>query len=156
MAFPCEHTTRGQAAGEGMPLRPLRAGLTATQAAWPLTYPAHLFALGPDAGEPPALRSRPGQTVGGVVLGAVSDDQDFEVSWQPAGGAPIGRAPIRPNRGTVDATVLLQAADNVPAIVAQALQQGCRWISRVEEHIVGATAPSMASIAQPRQGQGGR
>jgi hypothetical protein len=43
MAFPFEHTKRGQAAGDVMQLRPLRTGLTAAQAELILTHPEPLF-----------------------------------------------------------------------------------------------------------------
>ena len=77
MAFPFQHTKRRQAAGDGMQLRPLRAGLTAALAALILTHFEHCFDLRPDAIEPAYLCSRQCQAVGRIVLGAVSDDQDF-------------------------------------------------------------------------------
>jgi hypothetical protein len=154
MAFPFEHTKGGKAAGEMMERRPLRAGLTAGQAAVILAHPAHLFDLSPEAVEPPDLRRRQGQAVRGIVLGAVSDPQDLYPACEPAGGGPIGMAPIGTDGVTVDATVLLQAADKGPARVAKALQPGSRRLPGVEADGVGATAQAMACLTQPLQGQG--
>ena len=77
MSFPFEHTKSDEAAGDMMQLRPLRACLTAGQAELILAHSNDFFYLGPEAIEPPDLRSRQHQTVGGIVLGAVPDDQDF-------------------------------------------------------------------------------
>jgi hypothetical protein len=154
VAFPFEHAKGRQAAGDVMQLRPLRTGLTAGQVDVILAHPDHLFELSPEAVEPPYLRSRQCQAVRGKVLGAVSDHQDFEAAWEPAGSCPVGMAPKGTDGVTVEATVLLQAAAKVPAIVPKALQQGSRRVPRVDEDIVGATAQSMASITQPLQGQG--
>ena len=66
MAFPFQHPAGGQAAGAVMQRRPLRAGLTAAQAALIPTHLDHLFALRPDAIAPAPLCSRPCQAVGGL------------------------------------------------------------------------------------------
>jgi hypothetical protein len=156
MAFPLRPPNRGQAAGDVGQLRPPRACLPAAQADVSLPHPDRRFALGPEAGEPPAPRRRHWHTVRGVVRGAVADDRAGEASCQPPGGGPVGMAPIRTHRGTVDAAVRLRAADPAPAIVAHALPQARRWGPRVEQPIAGAPAPALASIAQHLPGQGVR
>lgn len=124
MAFPFQHTEGGQAAGDVMQLRPLRASLTAAEAELILTHFAHCFALRPDAIAPAPRCSRQCQAVGRLVLGAVSDDQDVYATCEPASGGPIGMATRGPDGVPVEASVLLQAADTGPAIVVNALQQG--------------------------------
>jgi hypothetical protein len=106
MAFPCSPATCGQAAGDMLSRRPLRAGLTATQATWILAHPKPRFDRGPEAVEPPYLRSRQCQAVGGIGLGAVSDDQDFEATWEPSGGGPIRIKPRQSIKSYLDLTLL--------------------------------------------------
>jgi hypothetical protein len=149
MAFPFSHAEGRQAAGDVRPLRPRRAGLTAAQAELLCTPRDDLFDLRPDAIEPAHLRRRQGQAVSGIGLGAVSDDHDCEAACEPASGGPRGVAPIRPDGVTVAAPVRRQAADNVPAIGAKALQQGSGRLPRVAEAGIGATAPAVARITQP-------
>ena len=60
-----------------MQLRPLGARLTAGQAELVLTNPDDFLDLGPEAIEPPYLSRWQYAAAGGVLLGAVSDDQDF-------------------------------------------------------------------------------
>jgi len=57
-------------------------------------------------------------------------------------------APIRPQDLAIKPPVLLQAANNVPAIVMHPLQQGFGGIPGIKEHILGATAQTMARIAE--------
>ena len=77
MPFPLQDTEGDQATGEMMPLRTLGPRLTARQTELVLTYPDDFFDLGPNAVEPPYLSRWQHEAVGGVILGAVSDDQDF-------------------------------------------------------------------------------
>jgi site-specific DNA recombinase len=74
------------------------------------------------------LRSRQRQAVGGVVLGAVSDDQHFQPPTQPAALGPVRVAPPGPERLAIEPAVLLEATHKVPARVPNALQQGFRGI----------------------------
>ena len=77
MPFPLQDTEGDQATGDVMQLRPLGARLTAGQAELVLTHPDDFLDLGPEAIEPPYLSRWQHEAVGGVILGAVSDDQDF-------------------------------------------------------------------------------
>ena len=77
-----------------MQLRPLRAGLTAGEGELILADPDDFFDLRADTIEPPHLRRRQGQAIGGIVLLAVSDDQYFEAAAQPANLGPVGVSPM--------------------------------------------------------------
>ena len=106
-----------------MPLRPLRACLTAGQPKLVLAHADHFFDLGAERIQVTDLRGRQRQAIGGVVLGAVSDDQDFQASSQPAAFAPRGVAPIRPEGLPIEPAILLQAAHEIPAIVPNPPQE---------------------------------
>jgi hypothetical protein len=58
LSFALQHTTSDQAAGDVMPLRPLRARLTAAQAELILTDTDHFLNLCADARHPTHLASR--------------------------------------------------------------------------------------------------
>ncbi len=62
-------------------------------------------------------------------------------------------APIGPERLAVEPAVLLEATYKVPAIVANALQQGFRGIPGVEQHIRRAAMQPITGVAQQLQGQ---
>jgi len=51
----------------------------------------------------------------------------------------------------IEAAVLLQTADKVPAIVPNPIQQGFGGIPGVKEHILRATAQTVAGIAEQLQ-----
>jgi hypothetical protein len=123
MSFVLQHTIGGEAASHMMQLRPLRACLTAGQPKLILTDPNDFFALGAACIQATYLRGRKRQASGGVVLGAVSDDQDFQASGQPAAFGPIRVAPIHPEGLAVEATILLEPAHEIPPIVPNPLQQ---------------------------------
>jgi hypothetical protein len=63
-------------------------------------------------------------------------------------------APIGTDGATVEAPVLLQAADKVPPVVTKPFQQSPGGIPRVEKDVGGATAQSVAGITEQLQGQG--
>ena len=132
-----------------MPLRPLGARLTAGQVALGLTNSDDFRDLSPEAVDSPDLSRWQPQAVGGVILGAVSDDQDFQPPGQPTAVRPIRVPPIGPNRWAIEAAVLLQTADTVPAVVPNTLQQDFCGLPGVKEHRRGATAQRMAGIAAP-------
>ena len=90
---------------------------------------------------------RQGEAIGGEILGAVSDDQNVQAPSEPAGFRPGGMAPIGTSRETIDATILREAADHRPAIVANPLEQGCRGIPRITEDVSRAAAEAVAGIA---------
>jgi hypothetical protein len=148
MSFPLQPTKRDQTAGEMMELRPLRARLTADEPPLILTDADHVFAVDAPSREAADLRGWQCQAMGGVVLGAVSDDQDLESPAQPASGGPIRMTPIRPEGLAIEAAVLLEPTDEVPAIIPKALQQGFRGIPGVNADIRWVTAPAMAGIAE--------
>jgi site-specific DNA recombinase len=111
------------------------------------------LALGPDAIQPPYLSRRQHEAVGGVILGAVSDDRDFQPPGQPTAVRPIRVPPVGPNRWAIAAAVLLQTTDKVPPIVPNPLQQGFGGIPGGKEHRLRATAQTVAGGAEPLQRQ---
>src|SRR5688500_11659766 len=123
-----------------MQLRPLGARLTAGQVELVLTNSKDFLDLSPEARDSPDLSRWQHQAVGGVILGAVSDDQDLQASGQPTAVRPIGVPPVGTNRLAIEAAVLLQTADKVPSVVPNTLQKGFGGIPGVKEHILGATA----------------
>src|SRR5215211_2903015 len=106
-----------------MELGPLGARLTARQAELVLANSHHLFDLGADAIQAPDLRRGQRQAAGGVVLGAVSDDQDFQAACQPAAFRPVGMPSMVANRLPIEPAILLEAAHEIPPIVVNALEQ---------------------------------
>ena len=153
ISFPLQDTKGDQTAGEMMPLRPLRARLTAAQAELIFTDSNDLFYLRTKAIQPPHLGSCQREAIGRVVLGAVSDDQDFEASRQPAGLRPVGVAPMDSQRMAIEPSIFLKAADKIPPIVMNSLQEPSGGIPRVKEDVGRATAQAIAGIAQSLQGQ---
>jgi hypothetical protein len=151
MPFPLQDTEGDYTTGDVMQLRPLGARLTAGQAELVLTHPDDFLDLGPEAIAPPYLSRGPPEAVGGVILGAVSDDQDFQPPGQPTAVGPIRVPPVGPNRLAIEAAVLLQTADKVPTSVPNPLQQGFRGIPGVKEPRLRATAQPVAGLAEPLQ-----
>jgi hypothetical protein len=96
---------------------------------------------------------RQGQKIRGLVLGAVSADHALEPTAPPPSRRPLGMSPIAPARRASAPAVLLQATDNVPALIPHALQQGFRGIPSVAPPRRRAATPPMARRAAPRQGQ---
>jgi hypothetical protein len=97
-------------------------------------------------------QKRPSSSIG--HRGAVSDNQDFQSPRQPAGLRPIRVARIRPERLAIEQPVLLETAHNIPAIVANPLQETPGWRPRVAEDIRRATTMMVEGIAEQLQGQG--
>jgi len=153
MSLALQHTKGAQAAGDVMPLRPLRAGLTARQGQLIRAHPEHLFNLGPHALEPPYLRSQQRQAIGGVVLLAVSDTKHFEAPIQPAAVGPIGVPPMLPEGVPMEPAILFETADERPPIVANPLEEGSGGIPRVKKHTVRVAAQAIAGRAAPRAGE---
>ena len=77
MSLPLQHTKGRETASHMMELRPRGAGLTARQPELILTDPNHFLDLGTETIQAADLYSRQGEAIGGEILGAVSDDQDF-------------------------------------------------------------------------------
>ena len=153
MPFPLQHTKGDQAAREMMQLSLLRTCLTAIQPELILTHPDDFLDLCAHPIEAADLRRRQRQAVGGVVLGAVSDDQDLQTTSQPAALRPVRMAPIGPKWLAIEPAVLLEATHKVPAIVSNALQQGFGGIPGVEEDIRRAATQPIARVAEQLQGQ---
>jgi hypothetical protein len=63
LAFPLQHPESDETAGNMMPLRPLRACLTATEIELILTRPDHVCDLRAHSIEAPDLRGRQGQAI---------------------------------------------------------------------------------------------
>jgi hypothetical protein len=122
MPFPLQDAKGGQTARDVMPLRPLGACLTAAQAELSLTHANNLFNLGADAVQAADLRWKQCQAVGGIVLFAVSDNQNFEPSAQPADLGPVGMPPMLTDRMAVKPAVLLQTTDEIPPVVPNPFQ----------------------------------
>jgi hypothetical protein len=153
MSFPLQHTKRDQTAGEMMELSPLGTRLTAIQPELILAHPAHFLDLRSPPIEAADFRGWQCQAIGRVVLGAVSDDQDLEPPAQPASRGPIRMTPIGPEGLAIEAAVLLETTDDIPAIVPNALQQGFRGIPGVKEDGLWVTAQAIPGRAEALEGQ---
>jgi hypothetical protein len=77
MPFPLQDTQRDQTAGEVMPLSPLGAGLTATQAELSLPDPHDFFNMRAPPLESAHRHGRQRQAVGGKGLGAALTTNTF-------------------------------------------------------------------------------
>jgi hypothetical protein len=86
MAFVLQHTKGHQTAGDMMQLDPLRAGLTAAQPELIFAHADNFLDLGAHPVQSADLGSWECQAIRGVILGAVSDDQDFHSPYQPTAG----------------------------------------------------------------------
>ena len=64
------------------------------------------------------------EAIGGEILGAVSDNQDFQTPSQPASLGPVGMAPIGPKRLPIEPAILFETADKIPAVISNALEDG--------------------------------
>jgi hypothetical protein len=106
-----------------MQLRPLGARLTAGQVELVRTNSQDFLELSPEALDSPDLSRWQHKAVGGVILGAVSDDQDSQASGQPTAVRPLRVPPIGTNRLAIEAAVLLRTADHVPSGVPHTRQQ---------------------------------
>src|SRR5215831_14655491 len=58
----------------------------------------------------------------------VSDNPYFEASAQPANLGPVGVSPMLTRRMTIELAILLQATDEIPAIVPNALEERFRRV----------------------------
>jgi hypothetical protein len=106
-----------------VPLRPLGTRLPAGQSELVFACTDDFFNLGGELEQTAHFGGRQCQAIGGVVLGAVSDDQDFPATRPPAGLRPVGMTPTGPPGLTVEPAVLLQPADEIPSIVANPFQE---------------------------------
>jgi hypothetical protein len=136
-----------------MPLGPLRAGLTAAQCALIFAHPDDLLDLGSHVLQPAHLCGRCPQAIGGVVLGAGSDNPYCKPPAQPTGLSPIGMPAMVTAPLSIEAAVLLEAAHNIPPIVPNPLQEAPGRVPGVKQHGLGATVQVIAGLAQPLQGQ---
>jgi hypothetical protein len=153
LPFPLQDTKCDQAASQVMQLSPLSTRLTAIEPELILTDTDDFFDLRTHLIESADLRSRQRQAVGGKVFGAVSNDQHFQASTQPAALRPVGVPPIGSERLAIEAVILLETTDEISSIVPNALQPGFRGIPGVKEDILWATAQAVPSIAEELQGQ---
>jgi hypothetical protein len=131
-----------------MDLRPLRARLTARQPELILTDADQFLNLRAYTVPLPHLHGRQRQAIGGVVLFAVSDNEYFEAAAQPADLGPGGGPPMVPHRMSIEAAILLEATDKIPAIVATPFQERFGRIPRIKEDVCRATAQAMAGLAE--------
>ena len=107
-----------------MQLRPLGARLTARQTELILAHFNDFLDLGTGAIEAADLCRRQCETMGGEILGAVSDNQDFQPPSQPASLGPVGMAPLGPKRLPIEPAILFETADKIPAVISNALEEG--------------------------------
>jgi hypothetical protein len=106
-----------------MHLRRRRARLTATEPELILTGPNDFFNLRTHVIVATYLHGRQCQAIGGVVLGAVSDNQYFQATAQPADLGLVGMPPVVPHRVSIEAAILLQATHKIPPIVPNPFQE---------------------------------
>jgi hypothetical protein len=107
-----------------MPLGPLGAGLPARAGRVICAATDDFRKVRAEAREAASLRSRSREAIGGVVLGAVAARQHFEAAASSATGRPVGVPPRGTDRVALAPTMLLEPADDTPAVVTQALEQG--------------------------------
>lgn len=153
MPLSLQHPKGHQTAGDVLLLSPLRAGLTAAEAALMLTDPNDLLNLRSSSIEAAHLHGRSRQAVGGKGVGAVSDDHHCEPPTQATRLRPVRMAPRGPQGRAVARTVLLQSTDNIPPVVTTPFQQSLGGLPGVTEDILRVTAEMMARMAEPRQRQ---
>jgi hypothetical protein len=153
MPFSLQHTKRNQAAREMMQLSPLSTGLTAIQPAWILAHTDDFLDWCPHPVASADLCRRQRQAVGGIVRGAVSDNQHCQPPTQPAACRPVRMAPLGSERLAIAPAVLLEATHTVPFIIPNARQQGLRGRPGVAQPIGRAATQPIASIAEPLQSQ---
>src|SRR5919197_2219129 len=124
MPLPLPHTKCDQAAGEMMLLSPFRARLTARQGQLIRADPEHFLDLGTPAIQAAHLHGRQRQAIGGRVLLAVSDHEHCEAAAQPTALSPVGVSPMVTHRVAIEPLILFDTAHEIPAIVANPLQEG--------------------------------
>ena len=154
MPFPLQDATGDQATHDMMELRPLGAGLTAGEGELILAHTAHFLALRAEAIQATDFRGRQRQAIGGVVLLAGSDHQHFEAPAPPAALGPVGVPPMLTDRLPIEPALLLQAAHDIPSIVAHPLQAGSRGIPRLQQDRVGVPMQAIASLAEELECEG--
>jgi len=148
VSLPLQHTTGDQTAGEVMYLCSFGARLTAIQAELILAGPDDFLNMGAEAIQSAHLHRRQGQAIGGVVLLAVSDNEYFEAPAQPAPLGPVRVLPMGPHRMSIEPAMFLETAYEIPAIVANPLQEGSGGIPGIKQDVVRAAAQPIASIAE--------
>lgn len=153
MPLALQHTKGDQAADDGMPLGPLGARLTAAQRELIFAHTNDVLDLGSHVIQSAHLRGWYRQAIGGGVLGAVSDNQNFEAPAQPTGLSPMGLTTMVTESVYVESAVLLEATHNIPAIVPNPLQEVPGRVPGVKQHILGVTVQVIAGIAQSLQSQ---
>jgi hypothetical protein len=107
MSFPLQHAKSDEAAGHVMPLGALGSCLTAAQPELVLACTDYFLNVGAKGVQAAYFSGRQRQAIRGIVLGAVSDDQDLQPTGQQASRCPIGMPPIRPERLAIEPAVLL-------------------------------------------------
>jgi len=149
--LPLQHTKRGQAAREMMPLRPFRTGLTACQVQLIFADPDDLLNVRADAIQAAHLHRRQRQAIGGVVLLAVSDNQHLQAPIQPVARSPVRVPPMMTHRVPIEPAILFETAHEIPAIVVNPLQESFGELPGIKEHGLRAAAQAMAGIAEEIQ-----
>jgi hypothetical protein len=71
-----------------------------------------------------ARRNLTNRVIRGIVFGAISDNQDFQTSGQPAALGPVGVEPIRPEGLPLELAILFEATHEILPIVPNPFQQG--------------------------------
>jgi hypothetical protein len=147
-AFPLQDTKGHHTARDVVHLRLLGAHLTARSTELLLTDADDFLDLGTYPVQLPHLHGGQRQAIGGVVLVAVSDNQDFEAAAQPADLGPVRVSPMLPHRVASEPAMLFQTPDNIPSVVATPFQERSRRVPRIKQDVRRATAQAMAGLAE--------
>jgi hypothetical protein len=153
MPFPLQHTKRDEAAREMVPLRLFRPRLTAGQTQLIRAHAEDFRDWRAAAIQAAHCRGRERQALGGVVLLAVSDHQDFETPAPPAPLGPVGVPPMVTQRVPSEPAILLQATPKIPPVGPNPLQEGLGRRPGVKEHIRGAATQAMPGLAESLSSQ---
>jgi hypothetical protein len=154
LAFPLLDANSHAATGDVRELRALGARLTTGAAELLFAHAEDFLQESAEAVPATPLRSRPGQAMGGLVLGAISDDQDGAVTCQSIGGDPVGMPALRPHRLALAPAVLREPPANLPALIATPLPEGFGGIPGVHEDVRVATAQAKAGITEAGERKG--
>jgi hypothetical protein len=107
MPCPLQHAKTDKAAGHVVQLGARGACLTAAQPELVLTGTDDFLNLGAERVQAAYFSGRQCQAIRGIVLGAVSDDQDLQTTGQPAACGLIRVMPIDSEWLPVEAAILL-------------------------------------------------
>src|SRR5215467_9715372 len=133
---------------------PLVACLTAFQTHLTFQAPDDLFALLALPIQGAHLFGAEAEPVGRIVCAAVSHAKYLDISSQRAGRLPVGLLQIAHEGTSLEAPILLELADTIPAIIAEPLAEGLRGIPGVDQNKLRLTAQPVPGIAQELSGKG--